>query len=104
MTTQFRRAFKRFGHPGKWSDPRRNGLAARIFALRCQKSPTFAKRDTTLEIASLEIVLQMSSHQRQFVCCRLFASGQSAHQLMDSFFVSPNLSARICGNPVDCII
>ena len=44
-----------FAHPGKWSDPRRDALAVSIFALSCQKPPTFAKRDMTLEIASLEI-------------------------------------------------
>ena len=42
-------------HPGKWSDPRRDALAASIFALSCQTSPTFAKRDTTLGIDSFEI-------------------------------------------------
>ena len=45
----------------------------------------------------------MSSHQRQFVYRRLFASGQRMHQFEDSF-VSPTLSARICGNSVDCKI
>ena len=37
--------------------PRRNALAASIFAFCCQNSPTFAKRDTTLGIASSEKIL-----------------------------------------------
>ena len=43
-----------FAHPDKWSDPRRNALAASIFALGCQKSPIFAKRETTLGIACFD--------------------------------------------------
>ena len=82
---QFRREFWRSCASCKWSDPLRNALAASIFALSCQKSSTSAKRDTTLGIASFEKFRQMSSHQRQFVCRRLLASGQSMHQFQNSF-------------------
>ena len=74
-------------HLGKWSDPRRNALAASVLALSCQKSPTFAKRDTTLEIASLKNCPKDVRSQRQFVCRRLLVSGQSMHQFKDSFFL-----------------
>ena len=55
MTTQFFDYNSRdCAHPRKWSDPRRDALAASIFAHSWQKPSTCAKRDTTLGIASFD--------------------------------------------------
>ena len=81
MTTQFFYENSRdFAHPGKWSDPRRNALAASIFAASCQTSSTCAKRDTTLAIASFDLFAKDN------LCVAACLRGQSMHQFEDSFF------------------
>ena len=65
-------------------------LSRPISSLSAARS-TSTKRDTTLEIASFQNFRHMSGHQSQFVCRRLFASGQSMHQLED-----PDLSCQPC--------